>query len=128
MPSCNGTFTVHFTAKDPHLRARPISVLYSANKDGPWTELLTNQENTGSCRCPTRGLPFEFYVRVEAVDEAGNKGFAQWKDTVKVDLKTPVIKELTVVGVEGAIVGKALYAGAFTLPEALRATEEAAAA
>jgi phosphoribosyl isomerase A len=27
-------------------------------------------------------------------------------------------------GVEGAIVGKALYAGAFTLPEALRVTEE----
>ena len=31
---------------------------------------------------------------------------------------------LTAVGVEGAIVGKALYAGAFTLPEALRVTEE----
>ena len=28
--------------------------------------------------------------------------------------------------VEGAIVGKALYAGAFTLPEALRVTEERA--
>jgi 1-(5-phosphoribosyl)-5-[(5-phosphoribosylamino)methylideneamino] imidazole-4-carboxamide isomerase/N-(5'phosphoribosyl)anthranilate isomerase len=33
---------------------------------------------------------------------------------------------LTAVGVEGAIVGKALYAGAFTLPEALRVTEESA--
>jgi len=33
---------------------------------------------------------------------------------------------LTPVGVEGAIVGKALYAGAFTLPEALRVTEELA--
>ena len=33
---------------------------------------------------------------------------------------------LTLVGVEGAIVGKALYAGAFTLPEALRVTEGAA--
>src|SRR5215218_3968151 len=33
---------------------------------------------------------------------------------------------LTAVGVEGAIVGKALYAGAFTLPEALRITEEVA--
>jgi len=32
---------------------------------------------------------------------------------------------LTAVGVEGAIVGKALYAGAFTLPEALRVTEDA---
>jgi phosphoribosyl isomerase A len=33
---------------------------------------------------------------------------------------------LSAVGVEGAIVGKALYAGAFTLPEALRVTEELA--
>jgi phosphoribosylformimino-5-aminoimidazole carboxamide ribonucleotide (ProFAR) isomerase len=29
------------------------------------------------------------------------------------------LKELTGIGVEGAIVGKALYAGAFTLSEAL---------
>src|ERR687884_761090 len=34
---------------------------------------------------------------------------------------------LTVVGVEGAIVGKALYAGAFTLEEALAVTRERAA-
>src|SRR3712207_917636 len=33
---------------------------------------------------------------------------------------------LTTVGVEGAIVGKALYAGAFTLPEALKVTGESA--
>jgi 1-(5-phosphoribosyl)-5-[(5-phosphoribosylamino)methylideneamino] imidazole-4-carboxamide isomerase/N-(5'phosphoribosyl)anthranilate isomerase len=33
---------------------------------------------------------------------------------------------LTPIGVEGAIVGKALYAGAFTLPEALTTTEELA--
>ncbi len=34
---------------------------------------------------------------------------------------------LTGIGVEGAIVGKALYAGAFTLPEALAVTREVAA-
>ncbi len=36
------------------------------------------------------------------------------------------LARLTPVGVEGAIIGKALYAGAFTLPEALRVTEELA--
>jgi phosphoribosylformimino-5-aminoimidazole carboxamide ribonucleotide (ProFAR) isomerase len=34
------------------------------------------------------------------------------------DLKA--LKELTPFGVEGAIMGKALYAGAFTLEEALK--------
>jgi 1-(5-phosphoribosyl)-5-[(5-phosphoribosylamino)methylideneamino] imidazole-4-carboxamide isomerase/N-(5'phosphoribosyl)anthranilate isomerase len=38
------------------------------------------------------------------------------------DLRT--LAELTGEGVEGAIVGKALYAGAFTLPEALAAVAE----
>jgi phosphoribosylformimino-5-aminoimidazole carboxamide ribotide isomerase/phosphoribosylanthranilate isomerase len=33
-----------------------------------------------------------------------------------------VLRELTTIGVEGAIVGKALYAGAFTLNEALKVT------
>jgi phosphoribosylformimino-5-aminoimidazole carboxamide ribonucleotide (ProFAR) isomerase len=33
---------------------------------------------------------------------------------------------LSGIGVEGAIVGKALYAGQFTLPEALRVTEDLA--
>ncbi len=33
------------------------------------------------------------------------------------------LAELTPIGVEGAIVGKALYAGAFTLPEALAAVD-----
>lgn len=35
-----------------------------------------------------------------------------------------VLAGLTGIGVEGAIVGKALYAGAFTLPEALKAVAE----
>jgi phosphoribosyl isomerase A len=34
-----------------------------------------------------------------------------------------VLRSLTDEGLEGAIIGKALYAGAFTLPEALRACE-----
>jgi hypothetical protein len=46
-----------------------------------------------------KDLPFEFFVRVEAIDEAGNKGYAQTKDTVKVDLKIPKIDTLDVVGV-----------------------------
>jgi phosphoribosylanthranilate isomerase len=38
------------------------------------------------------------------------------------------LAELTGIGIEGAIVGKALYARAFTLPEALLAVQAAAAA
>ncbi|MEJ0014760.1 MAG: bifunctional 1-(5-phosphoribosyl)-5-((5-phosphoribosylamino)methylideneamino)imidazole-4-carboxamide isomerase/phosphoribosylanthranilate isomerase PriA [Actinomycetota bacterium] len=34
------------------------------------------------------------------------------------------LRELTSIGIEGAIVGKALYAGAFTLPEAIEVTSK----
>ena len=34
------------------------------------------------------------------------------------------LRELTLIGIEGAIVGKALYAGAFTLPQALEVTSK----
>jgi hypothetical protein len=96
----NGTFTVHYTATDAHLRAKPISVLYSTGKEGPWTELLTEQENTGACRCQTRDLPFEFYLRVQAVDEAGNKGFDQFAETVKVDTLVPRVQDVDVEAVD----------------------------
>ena len=35
------------------------------------------------------GLPFQFYVRIEAVDLAGNIGEAITQDKVKVDLSMP---------------------------------------
>jgi hypothetical protein len=96
----NGTFTVHYEARDAHLRAKPISVLYSTGKDGPWTELLTDQENNGICRCQTRDLPFEFYLRVQAIDEAGNKGYDQTAETVKVDTKVPRVQDVDVEAVD----------------------------
>jgi hypothetical protein len=97
-----GTFTVSYTARDAHLRSKPISLFYSASKEGPWTQLLADQENTGSLKCSTKDLPFEFFLRLEAIDEAGNKGFGQWRETVKVDLNVPVIKEISADPVEGA--------------------------
>ena len=91
----SGSFAVHYTATDPHLSARPIAVSYATTSTGPWTELVSGQENTGVCRCPNPRDLYEFHVRVEAVDEAGNKGEAVWKDTVKVDLKTPTVTDLS---------------------------------
>jgi hypothetical protein len=102
-----GTFTVLYMARDTNFTPKPISIFYSASKDGPWTELLKEQENTGSCRCKTkdaegRDLPFEFYVKVEATDKAGNKGADQTTETVKIDLSMPTISSLTANPVESA--------------------------
>jgi hypothetical protein len=88
-----GRMTVYWTASDEHLRAKPITLSYSASKDGPWTPLASQLENTRMYAVDTRTvnpkLPFQFYLRVDAVDEAGNVGSAVTPNTVKIDTKIP---------------------------------------
>jgi hypothetical protein len=102
----NEFLTVNWLASDKWLRARPITISYATSLEGPWTPIQTEVENTGTCRLPTNGLPFEFYLQVKAVDEAGNEGHAQTRDKVKVDTKIPSVVEIGVLGVEGAMPGK----------------------
>jgi hypothetical protein len=95
----SGTITVNWQATDRWLRARPITIKYGTVPTGPWTDLQANVENTGTCKCSIKELPpglFEFYVRVEATDEAGNTGGAQTRETIKVDLKLPRVEDLSV--------------------------------
>lgn len=84
-----GRFTVWFQATDPFLRAHPITISYRGKSDEEWKPLASGVDNIKYWTGSTEGLPYEFFVRVEAVDEAGNVGIAQTPQTVKVDLKVP---------------------------------------
>lgn len=90
------TITVNWRAEDRFLRDTPITVYHGPAPEGPWTLLQGNLENTGTCKCKTEGLPFEFYLRIEAIDRAGNKGEDVSKDKVKVDLSVPNVSEVNV--------------------------------
>jgi hypothetical protein len=95
----SGELTVYWSASDPFLRARPISLFYAATPEGPWTDLardLPNHSGSYSCRPEELKLPFKFYLKVTAVDEAGNLGEDKWRDPVKVDLEVPRIKHIEV--------------------------------
>jgi hypothetical protein len=94
----SNTITVNWRAEDEFLRDQPITIYYSTSiaAEAEWKVLQANVENTGSAKCPTQGLPFEFFVRVEAIDRAGNKASAQTKETVKVDLSVPNVKDVNV--------------------------------
>jgi hypothetical protein len=96
-----GKLTVYWNTRDKFLRNRPITISWAKEATGPWTELASGLDNTTMKVFPTEGLPFEFYLKVDAVDEAGNVGSAQTKETVKVDLKIPKIKGIDVMPVEG---------------------------
>jgi len=85
-----GTITVSWTATDQWLRKKPITIFYSENKESGWQPLKSGLENTGMATIPTSDIkPFEFYLKVEAIDEAGHKGHDQTRDTVKIDLNVP---------------------------------------
>ena len=70
----------------------PITISYAEKADGPWQPIKANLENIGRYVWPMPdGLPFQFYVKVECTDRAGNVGSAITQETVKVDLVVPKI-------------------------------------
>jgi phosphoribosylanthranilate isomerase len=81
------------------------------DRDGCARYVVTDVTKDGTLRGPNLGLLREVTARTSrpVVASGGVSSLA--------DLRA--IAELTPLGVEGAIVGKALYAGAFTLEEAL---------
>jgi hypothetical protein len=95
--SDKGKLTVTWTARDKNLGREPISISYGKKADGPWTPIVTHLDNAGRYvwQMP-EDVPYQFFMRVEAVDRAGNVGAAITADMVKVDLSQPKVKILTV--------------------------------
>ncbi|GAB2549813.1 bifunctional 1-(5-phosphoribosyl)-5-((5-phosphoribosylamino)methylideneamino)imidazole-4-carboxamide isomerase/phosphoribosylanthranilate isomerase PriA [Brachybacterium huguangmaarense] len=73
--------------------------------------VVTDVTKDGTLRGPNLDLLTEVASRTDAAVVASG-GVAELSDIA-------ALRELVPAGIEGAIVGKALYAGAFTLPEAL---------
>ncbi len=88
-------------------------VLDRLDRDGASRYVVTDVSKDGTLRGPNLELLREVTARTDApVIASGGVSSVD-------DLRA--LAELSSDGVEGAIVGKALYAGAFTLPEALAA-------
>jgi hypothetical protein len=94
-----GRVVVSYSASDKFLRARPITISWADAPTGQWTVLEKETENTGSYVLDTRTvkLPYQFYLKVEATDEAGNVGSAVTEQPVKIDVKVPRATTIKVV-------------------------------
>jgi len=92
-----GKLTIHWSAQDKNLHPQPITLAYADNVEGPWTSMVQNQTNTGRYvwQMPD-GVPYQFYVRVQATDQAGNIGEAVTTDMVRVDLSQPKVRIINV--------------------------------
>jgi hypothetical protein len=93
-----GKLTIDWKATDKNLGFNPIKLSYADDKAGQWTTIAEKLGNSGRYiwRMP-EALPFQFYVKVEASDRAGNVGEGLTADRVKVDLSQPKAKILDIV-------------------------------
>ncbi len=94
-----GRVIVYYSVNDKFLRQRPITVSYSDTAAGPWTVLEKDLESTGSYVLDTKALkmPYQFFLKVDAVDEAGNVGSVVTAQPVKIDFKVPKATTIKVV-------------------------------
>jgi hypothetical protein len=97
-----GTVTIEWRATDKFMAAMPITLSYGT-ADGQWIPIATNIANTGRFvwRMP-EGLPFQFPIKVDAIDQAGNVGSDKTKKDVIVDMSIPKARVIGVEGVKSA--------------------------
>lgn len=94
--------TITWTANDKNIAPTPISISYAESKSGPWNPIAQNLDNTGSYtwRVPPN-TPYKFFVRVEAVDKAGNVGMMESLRPAIIDLAVPKGRLIGVEAVPG---------------------------
>lgn len=70
-----GHLDISWTATDPFLAERPISLYYSSSADGPWRPIAENIANSGKFIWKiTPEVPADIFLKVTADDQAGNRG------------------------------------------------------
>jgi hypothetical protein len=88
-----GQLVISWQADDQLLAARPISLLFSENRSGPWLPIAAGLENTGRYAWSIDNrTPGRAYVRLEVRDEAGNVGTDETAEPVIIDQSHPTVR------------------------------------
>ncbi|HMO15730.1 MAG TPA: hypothetical protein PKD64_16615 [Pirellulaceae bacterium] len=70
-----GHLVIQWQADDEYLALRPITLSYSRQSQGPWTTIAAGLRNEGRYIWkPELQVPDQVYLRLEAIDTAGNAG------------------------------------------------------
>ncbi|GAC1470164.1 MAG: hypothetical protein NVSMB9_14970 [Isosphaeraceae bacterium] len=74
-----GKVALRWRAVDPHLGAKPVSLSWRAEPTGsPWQLIAKDLDNTGQYIWTVPAtVPPRFLLRVDVVDTAGNRGYAE---------------------------------------------------
>jgi hypothetical protein len=101
-PSNNGTtIEVHWVATDKNLGAEPINLYYATRREGPWQPMARGLRNDGIYRWTfPRDMGPQFFVRVEAIDLAGNIARSESPTGIMLDMTEPRASILGVTAVQ----------------------------
>ena len=70
-----GMLVIDYNCADDNLHDRPITLSYSESQTGPWIPLASGLKNTGIYLWKAdTNLPENIFLRMEAIDKAGNVG------------------------------------------------------
>lgn len=71
----DGMLVIDYTCGDSNLTSRPITLFYSASGDGEWKRIAAGLKNSELYIWkPPTNLPEQIYLKLEAMDKAGNVG------------------------------------------------------
>ncbi|MAR13410.1 MAG: hypothetical protein CL681_25990 [Blastopirellula sp.] len=85
-----GSLVIRWEAFDAALGELPIKLKYSASPDGPWNTIAAALANTGEFVWKADpNLPAEIFLRLEALDRAGNVAIYQPAEPISVRGLTP---------------------------------------
>ena len=70
-----GRLVINYSVSDKFLTLRPIALAYSQNPQGPWNSIGEGLRNEGRFVWkPTPDVPDRIFLRIDALDKAGNIG------------------------------------------------------
>ena len=97
-----GKLVINYKVADPLLTLRPITISYAANPAGPWEIVKEGARNESRLAWKvSREVPEQIFLKIEAVDRAGNIGTHVLSQPVDVSGLVPrgTIHGVTPVGI-----------------------------
>ena len=89
-PTRREALLLTWSASDRNLAANPITLLYAERPEGPWQTIAKELPNTGRYQwLLSANIPPRVYLRMLAMDAAGNQAVDQTQDAVLVDPTEP---------------------------------------
>jgi hypothetical protein len=102
-PSTNGgSIDLRWTANDKNLGSEPINLYFATRREGPWQPVARGLKNDGMYRWTfPRDMGPQFFVRLEAMDMAGNVARCESPNAIVLDMTEPRASVLSVTGLQG---------------------------